>query len=113
MLVWFGSPVATRDFEQSGGQNQIVSKADDRRGGRSVIPSGREADTIVKLGEQLVDGRWGVPWNLHAKSVCVEFDLGDLAPGGPEMGEDGETGDAAQAKFGISEAAKVIRGDGG
>ena len=32
---------------------------------------------------------------MHAKGVGVEFNLGDLAPGRPKMGEDGETGDAA------------------
>ena len=50
---------------------------------------------------------------MHPKGVGVEFDLGDLAPSRPEMREDGKTGNAAQAEFGIGVAAKVIGGDGG
>ena len=110
----FGSraPVPAGDYEETGGVNEVVAEADDGGCGRCVVASGSEADAVVKLGEELVDGRWRMPRGGHAKSVGIEFSLGDGAPGGPEVSEDLEARDAAEAEFGVGELTEVVGRDG-
>ena len=63
--LWFGAPVATRDVEQASGEDEIITEADDRGGGRSIVASRCEPDAVVELSEQLVDwGRW-MPRCMH------------------------------------------------
>ena len=53
-----------------------------------------------------------MPWGGHAEGVCTELDLGDLAPGFPEVVVDLKARDATESEFRISEFAKVIGRDG-
>ena len=64
------------------------------------------------MSKEFVDGSRWVPGCSHAEGICVELDLGDLAPSGPEVIEYLQTGDAAKAEFRISELAKVVGRDG-
>ena len=52
----FGAPVSARDVEESRGEDKVVAKADNGRGGGSVVASGGKPDAIVKLGEEFIDG---------------------------------------------------------
>ena len=62
----FGAPVTAGDFEETGRLDEIVAKADDGGRGWCVVAGGSEADAIVELGEEFVDGRWWVTWGGHA-----------------------------------------------
>ena len=111
-LLWFGAPIATRDFEEAGGVDNVVAEADDGGCRWDIISGCGEADNIIEFGEKFVDGCGWMPWRGHAEGVGIEFGLGDGAPGCPKMGEDLETGDASKAEFGIGEFAEVVGGDG-
>ncbi len=108
----FGAPIATRDFEEAGGVDDVVAEANDGGCRRCVVSCSGEAYAVIELREELVDGRWRMPWSCHSECIGVEFDLGDGSPGCPKMREDLETSDAAESKFGVGEFTEVVGGDG-
>ena len=97
----FGAPVTAGDFEETGCLDEVVAEADDGGRGWCVVAGCGEADAIVELGKEFVDGRWWVPWGGHAEGVCIELDLGDLAPSCPEVVEDLKARDATESEFWI------------
>jgi hypothetical protein len=77
--------------------DEVVTKVDD--GGRRgyTVAGGGKANPVIKLVEELVDGSGWVPRGGHAKSIDIEFHLSDGAPSGPEVSEDVEASDTAEA----------------
>ena len=109
----FRAPFTTRNFEESRGKDEVVAQTNVRGGRRDVVTSGDEADAIVELSKKLVNGgSWWVPRSMHTEGVCVQFALSDGAPSRPKVDKNGETRDAAEAEFGISKAAKIVRWNG-
>jgi hypothetical protein len=78
-----GTPIAAGNVKETGGMNEVVAKTNDRGFGGSIIAGSSEANTIIKLGEELVNGGRRMPWSGHAEGIGIQFDLCDGTPSCP------------------------------
>ena len=101
------APLAAGHIEKSSSVDDVVALADHGRHGGRIVAGGGEANAVLELCEEDLDGCGRIPRSSHAEQIGIEFSLSDAAVVVPEVKEKLEAGDVAKSESVVVEGANV------